>query len=116
MRSQIVRSMRAGMHLAIDLQNVVVPLKDKYDVKSLPLSSLIFDREKLFKHFIKIVKEEEKTNQFGIKDEFKILDGFDMVLLVNMSGEFYDDEILQSVLDQLPNEENFLKVFINPQS
>uniref|UniRef100_A0A7S3FTC0 Uncharacterized protein n=1 Tax=Strombidium rassoulzadegani TaxID=1082188 RepID=A0A7S3FTC0_9SPIT len=115
LREWIVRCMRKGSTLVIDLDTIVAPFKSQYDKEgTLPLTDLIFDREKLQKDFLKIVKESEMIDPFGNKGQFFLDNKFRIVLLTNMKEEEFDDEIVQMVLDQLPNQHLFKKIFIKP--
>ena len=41
-------------------------------------------------------------------------ENFNIILLYNMSGAFHDDEIVQMQLDNIPNSDQFVKLYIEP--
>eukprot|EP00355_Strombidium_rassoulzadegani_P004681 CAMPEP_0168623120 /NCGR_PEP_ID=MMETSP0449_2-20121227/8652_1 /TAXON_ID=1082188 /ORGANISM="Strombidium rassoulzadegani, Strain ras09" /LENGTH=84 /DNA_ID=CAMNT_0008664473 /DNA_START=254 /DNA_END=505 /DNA_ORIENTATION=- len=84
---------------------MVPPLKTKYDSAELPLSKLIFNRESLFKDYMTVVKDEENYDMMKSKNQYYLNEKFSLIVLSNMQDESCDDEIIQMVLDELPNED-----------
>ena len=83
--------MKSGSHLILDFDTMVPEMKD-YDTAEVPLKDLLFDREKLFSDFSKIVKPGD--------DIGNVCDPkFNLVINANMSDPDTDDEIIQMVLD-----------------
>ena len=100
----------------INLDTMVPPLKSEYDIPSiLPLSNLIFDREKMMSGGKQIVKDDEDHDgRGGSKGTFFINSKFNIIVLMNLQDPDADDEIVQMVLDELPHQDKFVKLYISP--
>ena len=116
LRKRLVAGMLHGSKSVIDLDTTVPPLKTQYDIPSvLPLKDLIFDREKLFKDYMSIVRDSENFSIHKEYGGYLVNPKFQLIVLYNMKDTDCDDEIIQMVLDELPNEEKFTKIYINPE-
>ena len=78
-------------------------MKNDYDIKGvLPLKDMVFNRANFLadlKGPKTFLRPEEDVDPDGNKGNFIPKDGFNIILLSNMSDSDCDDEIIQMVLD-----------------
>ena len=87
-----------------------------YDNDILPLHDMIFKRDRLFKNYKKLVKPEEDFDTFKNKGYYELnKEDFNQCILFNMSKPIVDDGMLQNLLDSIPNEQQFKRVYILPE-
>ena len=106
--------MRTGAQMIFHTETMV-PDFAKYDNKILPLKDLVFKREKLMTDYMELVKPEENYDLLKNKGMYQMKPDFNIGILMNMSGDSMDDEIVQMLLDVIPNIGEFKKVFILPE-
>ena len=92
---------------------MVPTLADYSSPNHLPLDH-VFSREQTFKNPKKIIKPEEDEDQHKNKGLFDAHKEFNLIILSDMSDPDCDDEIIQMVLDEIPNVNEFQKIYINP--
>ena len=112
LRQAFVNYMRSGATLVVNFDTIVPFFKEKYDNSISPCSDLLFNRENLLKNYKQILKPEEDTDLEGNHGMYFMSSDFSLILLINMEEPHYTDSILQRVLDQVPNQEQFLKIYI----
>ena len=84
----------------------MVPTLADYNSNSLPLDH-VFDREKTFQAPKKIIKPDEDEDMHKNKGMFDIHQDYNLIILSDMSDPDCDDEIIQMVLDEIPNINQF---------
>ena len=94
----------------------MVPEMANYDGRDLPLKDMIFQRENLLQNYKTLLKPGENFDINKIVNNFNIRNDFNIVLLADMSDPDTDDEIIQMLLDEIPNSDTFRKVYILPEN
>ena len=106
--------MRTGAQMIFHMETMV-PDIPKYDNKILPLKDIIFKREKLLTDYKTLVKDSENFDLGNHKGQYTLHSDFNLGVLMDMSDPDTDDEILQMLLDVIPNIEEFKKVYVVPE-
>ena len=105
--------MKHGRQLVLDFDTMVPTVAD-YDTADCPIKELLFDKEKLFVDYKKIVKESEDMDTQGNKNLYALNPKFNLIIVSNMADPDCDDEIIQMVLDEIPHIQKFERIFIEP--
>ena len=113
-RRALVMHMRTGAQMIFHMETMV-PDIPKYDNKILPLKDIIFKREKLLTDYKTLVKDSENFDLGNHKGQYTLHSDFNLGVLMDMSDPDTDDEILQMLLDVIPNIEEFKKVYVVPE-
>ena len=113
-RKVLVMKMRSGAHMIFHVETMV-PDFSKYDNKILPLKDVVFKRDKLKTDWKTLVKDDENHDLAGNKGNMALHSDFSIGILMNMADPDTDDEIVQMLLDAVPNIDEFKKVYIEPE-
>jgi len=110
-----VNTMQNGDPLIIDMDTLIPPLKSKYDTTATPLKDLLFNPKNFWmpqKDYKKILRDDEDKDKNGNKGLYCLNDKFSVVILCDASDIDHDDEILQMLMDELDNIDDFQKVYL----
>ena len=110
-RKFMVNKMRTGQQMVWFCETMVPTFSD-YDSAISPLKDLMFKRDKLQTDFKTLVKPEEDHDIHNTKGCFALDPKFSQIVLCDMSDPDCDDEIVQMLLDQVPNIEEFKCVYV----
>ena len=115
-RSTLKQSILNGHMTIVNFDKTSPNLKSYTYATELFQPELIFDSEKFLnrdtKDYKKILAPSEDEDSSGNKGDYEIHDKFGMVFIADMSGEYADDVIVQSLLDRMPHSEKFSKYYI----
>ena len=114
MRKSLVFHMVRGSQMIWHCETMV-PDFTKYDNNILPLTNLVFNREKLMTDYKTLVKQHEDKSVDGTPGCYQMHKDFNLGILMNMADPDTDDEIVQMLLDAVPNIDQFKKVYILPE-
>ena len=104
-----------GSMMVWDIQNMAPKFTD-YDIEPvLPLTKRVFNKEALESDPKHLLRSEEDKDRFGNAGQWVCNPSFSQAILFNNSSKFSDDETVQMVLDSLPNQYLFKKVYIKPE-
>ena len=96
-RQALVINMRKGTQMVFHTETMV-PDFTKYDGEILPLTDMIFKREKLMTDYMTLVKPDEVYQLGGdLKrhyGQYEMYPEFNIAILMNMSKKIMDDEIV----------------------
>lgn len=113
-RLKLVRNMNRGSQLVWHVETMV-PEFGKYDCKDLPLKDMVFKRDKLMENYMTLVHHEENKDLQG-NYGYEMHEDFNQCILMNIADPITDDEMVQMLLDEIPNIEEFKTVYIMPEN
>ena len=113
-RKSLVFNMLRGYTWVMNVEKFV-PDFPKYDSKLLPLKDMVFKREALMAGYKKLLaagEDKDLQNNVGM---YEMHPDFNLCVMQDMSDPMMDDEIVQMLLDAIPNIDEFKKVYILPE-
>ena len=113
LRSALVYSMRIGDTFCINMDNLVMDFKDRWqDDQIFPLDKIVnFDQWRKYQNYMKVVKTEENHDLLGNKNCYCMNDNFTMVFL----SKYTTDANIIKVLDSIPNSDSMDLIIIEKQ-
>uniref|UniRef100_A0A7S3FUN3 Uncharacterized protein n=1 Tax=Strombidium rassoulzadegani TaxID=1082188 RepID=A0A7S3FUN3_9SPIT len=108
-RDQMVKSMRNGKLMVINLQNAKPDFKTTFNLEIFP-TDRIFNFGIIKDHVEnkKLLKDDENFNMLGDKGLFYMNEEFRLCIL----AKYKNEEDCKQLLDCIPDSENFLKFIV----